>query len=44
MRGMARRWDARLDFADPSKPLKPLTAWEELVQILLISPETAMLE
>jgi len=44
MRGMARRWDARLDFADPSKPQKPLTAWEELVQILLISPETAMLE
>jgi hypothetical protein len=44
MRGMPRRWDARLDFADPSKPLKPLTAWEELVQILLISPETAMME
>ena len=44
MPGMARRWDARLDFADPRKPQTPLTAWEELAQVLLIAAETTMLE
>jgi len=44
MPGMAQRWDARVDFADPSKPAKPLTAWEELCQALLLSPEFAVME
>ena len=44
MPGMAKRWDARTDFADPNKPAKPLTAWEELCQALLLSPEFAVLE
>ena len=44
MVGMARRWDARTDFADPSKPPKPLSALEELCQALLLSPEFAVLE
>jgi len=44
MPGMPRRWDARLDFADPNKPAVPLSGWEELVQTLLLSPETAFLE
>ena len=44
MPGMAQRWDARTDFADPSKPAKPLTALEELCQAVLLSPEFAVLE
>ena len=44
MPGMAQRWDARVDFADPSKPAKPLTAMEELCQALLLSPEFAVIE
>jgi hypothetical protein len=44
MPGMAQRWDARVDFADPNKPAKPLTALEELCQALLLSPEFAVLE
>ena len=44
MPGMARRWDARTDFADPAKPAKPLTALEELCQALFLSPEFAVLE
>ena len=44
MPGMAQRWDARVDFADPNKPAKPLTAWEELCQALLLSPEFAVME
>ena len=44
MRGMAQRWDARSDFADPNKPEKPLTALEELCQALLLSPEFGSLE
>ena len=44
MPGMARRWDARTDFADPAKPAKPLTALEELCQAVLLSPEFAVLE
>ena len=44
MPGMAQRWDARVDFADPNKPAKPLTALEELCQALLLSPEFAVME
>ncbi len=44
MPGMAQRWDARVDFADPNKPARPLTAWEELCQALLLSPEFAVME
>ena len=42
--GMAKRWDARIDFANPNNPSHPLTALEELVQTLLLSPEFASLE
>ena len=44
MPGMAKRWDARTDFANPNSPAHPLTALEELVQTLLLSPEFASLE
>ena len=44
MPGMAQRWDARVDFGDPNKPAMPLTAWEELCQALLLSPEFAVME
>jgi hypothetical protein len=44
MPGMARRWDARVDFSDPNSQLKPLSAWEELAQAILLSPEFAVLE
>jgi len=44
MPGMAKRWDARVDFANPQAPQKPLTAWEELCQAVLLSPEFAVLE
>lgn len=44
MPGMSRRWDARVDFANPSAPPKPLTAWEAYCQTLLLSPEFAVLE
>ncbi len=44
MPGMNRRWDARVDFANPANPAKPLTAWEELCQAVLLSPEFAVLE
>ncbi|MEY5014771.1 MAG: hypothetical protein RIS92_1129 [Verrucomicrobiota bacterium] len=44
MRGAARRWDARTDFADPAKPQRPLSALEELCHTLLLSPEFAVLE
>jgi hypothetical protein len=44
MQGMARRWDARTDFSNPKTPPKPLTAFEELCQVLLLSPEFAVLE
>jgi hypothetical protein len=42
--GLARRWDARVDFADPNKPPRPLTALEELCQALLLSPEFSVVE
>jgi hypothetical protein len=44
MPGMAKRWDARVDFANPKAPQKPLTAWEELCQAILLSPEFAVME
>jgi len=44
MPGMAQRWDARVDFADPNKPAKPLSAFEELCQAVLLSPEFAVME
>ena len=44
MPGMAKRWDARVDFANPKSPQKPLTAWEELCQAILLSPEFAVME
>ncbi len=44
MPGMNQRWDARVDFANPNAPAKPLTAWEELCQALLLSPEFAVME
>jgi hypothetical protein len=44
MPGMPRRWDAKVDFADPKAPPRPLTAWEELCQAVLLSPEFAVLE
>jgi hypothetical protein len=44
MPGMARRWDARMDFSDPKTPLKPLTALEELCHALLLSPEFSVIE
>ena len=44
MPGMAKRWDARVDFANPKAPQKPLSAWEELCQAVLLSPEFAVVE
>ena len=44
MLGMSRRWDARVDFANPKAPQKPLNALEELCHALLLSPEFAVLE
>ena len=44
MPGMSRRWDARVDFANPKAPQKPLNALEELCHALLLSPEFAVLE
>ena len=44
MAGMAMRWDAKSDFMDPTKLPTPLTAWEELAQVLLLSNEFAVAE
>jgi hypothetical protein len=44
MTGMAMRWDAKSDFMDPAKLPTPLTAWEELAQVLLLSNEFAVTE
>jgi hypothetical protein len=44
MKGAARRWDARTDFADPAKPQRPLSALDELCHTLLLSPEFAVLD
>jgi cytochrome c553 len=43
MPGMPLRWDARHDFLDPKAMPAPLSAWEELAQILLVSGEFVML-
>ena len=42
--GMARCWDARVDFANLTAPQKPLSAWEELCQTVLLSSEFAVIE
>ncbi|HYG76462.1 MAG TPA: PSD1 and planctomycete cytochrome C domain-containing protein [Planctomycetota bacterium] len=39
MPGMKRIWDAKTDFMDIRQMPKPLTAWEELAQVLLLSNE-----
>jgi len=44
MAGMAMRWDAKSDFMDPAKLPTPLTAWEELAHVLLLSNEFAVTE
>jgi hypothetical protein len=44
MPGMNRRWDARVDFANPKAPQKPFSALEALCHALLLSPEFAVLE
>jgi hypothetical protein len=44
MPSVARRWDARTDFADPAKPPVPLSALEELCQAVVLSPEFAVVE
>ena len=44
MAGMAMRWDAKGDFMDPAKLPAPLTAWEELAHILLLSNEFAVVD
>ena len=44
MLGMSRRWDARVDFANPKAPQKPLNALEEFCHALLLSPEFAALK
>ena len=43
MPGMPLRWDARHDFLDPKAMPAPLSAWEDLAQILLVSGEFVML-
>ena len=44
MSGMAMRWDAKGDFMDPAKLPAPLSAWEELAHVLLLSNEFAVLD
>jgi hypothetical protein len=44
MFGMAMRWDAKSTFQDPAKAPRPLTGWEELAQVLLMSNEFPALE
>lgn len=44
MPGMNRRWDARVDFANPKAPQKPFSALEALCHTLLLSQEFAVLE
>jgi hypothetical protein len=39
-----RTWDARKDFAAPEKVAVPLTRWEELAQVLLLSNELAFVD
>jgi hypothetical protein len=44
MSGMAMRWDAKGDFRDPSKLPVPLSGWEELAHVLLLSNEFAVVD
>ena len=44
MTGEPTLWDARQNFGDPNKLPKPLTAWEELAQVLLLSNEFVFLD
>ena len=44
MAGMAMRWDAKGDFMDPTKLPAPLSAWEELAHVLLLSNEFAVVD
>ncbi|HUR57217.1 MAG TPA: DUF1553 domain-containing protein, partial [Opitutaceae bacterium] len=39
-----RTWDARKDFGNVAKPAVPLTPWEELAQVLLLSNELAFID
>ena len=40
----ARVWNAKNDFEIASKPRQPLTRWEELAQVLLLSNELAFVD
>ena len=44
MFGMAMRWDAKTNFQDPATAPRPLSGWQELAQVLLMSNEFAALE
>ena len=44
MSGMAMRWDAKGDFMDPTKLPAPLSGWEELAHVLLLSNEFAVVD
>ncbi|MBL9187322.1 MAG: PSD1 domain-containing protein [Opitutaceae bacterium] len=39
-----RTWDAKKDFDSLEKPAAPLTRWEELAQVLLLSNEVAFVD
>ena len=36
---LAKTWDAKEDFSGPKEPPKPLDAWEDFAQVLLLSNE-----
>jgi hypothetical protein len=38
------RWDAKGDFMDPAKLPVPLSGWEELAHVLLLSNEFAVVD
>ena len=40
----ARTWSAKKDFEAAAKPVVPLTRWEELAQVLLLSNELAFVD
>ncbi len=40
----ARTWNAKTDFEKDAKPVAPLTRWEELAQVLLLSNELAFVD
>jgi hypothetical protein len=39
-----RTWNAKKDFETATKPIPPLTRWEELAQVLLLSNELAFVD